>query len=125
MQWSCRLCPTGRSLRTAIPSGAISSAGPIPETISSTGDWYEPAERITSRSARTVSAAPSRTTSTPTARSPSKTIRWTKALLTISRFGRSAAGWRNASAALQRMPFRCVSWKRPTPSCCSPFRSSF
>ena len=58
MQWSCRLRPTGRLSRTAIPSGASSSAGPIPESISSTGDWYEPAERITSRSARIVSRKP-------------------------------------------------------------------
>ena len=41
-----------------------------------------------------------------------------------SRFGLSRAGCRNASAALQRMPFRWVSWKRETPSGRSTFRSS-
>ena len=78
MQWSCRLRPTGSSWRTAIPNGSSSSASPIPESISSTGDWYAPPETITSRSARTVSRTPFRTSSTPTARSPSNTSRSTK-----------------------------------------------
>ena len=75
MQWSWRLRPTGRFSRTGIPKSERSSSGPIPESMSRTGDWYAPAETITSRSARTVSTFPSWTTSTPTARSPSKTMR--------------------------------------------------
>ena len=51
-------------------------------------------------------------------------MRSTKTCARISRFGLSAAGWRNASAELQRMPLRCVSWKRETPSGSSTFRSS-
>ena len=37
--WSCRLWPTGRFSRTSIPKSGRSSAGPMPESISSTGDW--------------------------------------------------------------------------------------
>ncbi len=124
MQWSCRLCPTGRSSRTEMPKNPRSPAGPIPESISRTGDWYAPADTITSRSARTVSRMPPETSSTPTARSPSKTMRSTRTPVRTSRFGRPSAGRRNASAGLQRMPFRCVSWKRETPSGRSTFRSS-
>ena len=51
-------------------------------------------------------------------------MRSTKTCVRTSRFGLSATGWRNASAELQRMPFRCVSWKRETPSGSSTFRSS-
>ena len=40
-----------------------------------------------------------------------------------SRFGRSRAGCRNASAVAQRSPSRCVSWKRPTPSWRAPLKS--
>ena len=39
MQWSCRLWPTGRFSRTSMPKSSRSSAGPMPEIISSTGDW--------------------------------------------------------------------------------------
>ena len=51
MQWSCRPSPTGRSLRTSIPSSGSVSPGPTPDSISSCGDWYAPADRITSREA--------------------------------------------------------------------------
>ena len=51
-------------------------------------------------------------------------MRSTKTCVRTSRFGLSATGWRNASAELQRMPLRCVSWKRETPSGSSTFRSS-
>ena len=39
MQWSWRLCPTGSDSRISIPNGASWSSGPIPDSISSTGDW--------------------------------------------------------------------------------------
>ena len=79
---------------------------------------------MTSRSARTVSRTPFETSSTPIARSPSKTIRSTNTPDLTSRFGLPAAGCRNASAALQRMPLRCVSCQRETPSGSSTLRSS-
>ena len=41
------------------------------------------------------------------------------------RFGRLSAGRRKASAQLQRMPSRWVSWKRPTPSWRAPLKSGF
>ena len=40
------------------------------------------------------------------------------------RFGRSIAGCRKATAALQRMPPRCVSWYIAAPSCSAPLKSS-
>ena len=82
------------------------------------------AEREVIVSAVTVSRTPFATRSTPTARSPSKTIRSTKTPDRTLRFGLSSAGWRNASAALQRMPFRCVSCHRATPLGSSMHRSS-
>ena len=57
IRWSWRFWPTGRSWRHSIPNGANMSAGPTPERCRSCGEWYVPAERITSRSARIVSSA--------------------------------------------------------------------
>jgi hypothetical protein len=58
--WSCRCAPTpGRSSATGMPCWRRCSAGPMPESISSCGDWMAPALRITSRSARSVFSCPS------------------------------------------------------------------
>src|SRR3954462_12326902 len=53
--WSWRLRPTpGRSWRTSTPAARRSSAGPTPLSSNSCGDWMAPAQRMTSRSARTT-----------------------------------------------------------------------
>ena len=51
--WSCRFRPTpGRSTATSMPWRRSSSAGPIPDSISSCGELKVPPARMTSRAAR-------------------------------------------------------------------------
>jgi len=92
---SIRLRPTpGRSSRGSTPAAFSSAAGPMPDSISSCGDWYAPAHRITSRAAGSSVGVPSTTASTPLARLPSNSTRVTSAIGISVRFGRGSAGWR-------------------------------
>ena len=85
-------CARRRAARGAgsTPAARSSSAGPIPDSSSSCGEPIAPAERITSRSARTSAPTPLRPwrRRTPTARSPSSSTPSTCTPVRTSRFGR-------------------------------------
>ena len=71
--WSIRFSPTpALACRIGMLWSANSFAGPMPDRFRITGDMIEPALRITSRRAPTVSNRPCRRYSTPTAVLPSK-----------------------------------------------------
>ena len=91
--WSWRFRPTPASAALVeIPSFASSSGQPTPDSISSCGVLTTPADTSTSRPAFATRILPPTQYSTPTARTPSKTIRVASALTMTLRFGRRRAG---------------------------------
>ena len=93
--WSWKFWPTpGSSTVTGTPTDCRCSGSPIPDSISSFGDWTAPALTITSRVALAVYSLPSRTYVTPVQRDPSRTSRVASAPVRIARFDRVRAGSR-------------------------------
>ena len=86
------------------------AAGPMPDSRSSCGEPYTPPETITSPLARAVSRPFGVRYSTPTARPSSIRIRVACALGVTTRFFLPRAGFRYATAALQRRPLPTVVW---------------
>ena len=111
-KWSCRLSPTpGSAWTMGMPCSCSTSPGPTPESCRSWGEATAPAARITSRRAVTLISAPSRRSSTPTARRPSNRMRLAWALVSTSRLGRSITGRRKPFAVVQRTPRVWLTWK--------------
>ena len=92
--WSRRFWPTpGTSSTIGIPRSLKTLAGPTPESINNWGEPMAPEVRMISEPS-TVNRSPSLSTSTPTARLPSKITRWVVTLGLIVRFRRCRASAR-------------------------------
>src|ERR1700735_1701877 len=77
-----------------MPTRPRCSGSPTPDSCRICGDPMAPADRMTSAVAVACWVVPSRENATPVARCPSNSTRCTRALVTISRFGRFFAGFR-------------------------------
>ena len=82
----------------------------FPDSISNCGVLMAPAATITSRLATARLVADLCRYSTPRARRPSNRMRVVSALVSIRRFVRLRTGLRNARAALERTPWRWMTW---------------
>ena len=98
--------------------------GPTPDSIRSCGELTVPPQRMTSRSAQTVSRTPCRMISTPFTRPFSMTIRTAIASDRRSRLPRRRPACAKATAALARRPLPMLVSMRPKPSTTSVLRSS-
>jgi hypothetical protein len=87
----------------------------MPEGMRSWGVPKTPADSTTSFSARIVRRSPSRTYSTPTARSPSTTTRVTSASVTTRSSGEPATGRTYDRQAVARRPPRIVARAKLAP----------
>ena len=119
----CGRRPAGRGA-AATPTARSSSGGPIPHSSRSWGEWIAPAERITSRAARSVRRTLRRSaTRTPTARPSSQLDAVHEAPVRTSRFGPPQ---RRAQVGVGRAEARAVALRdleharcRPAPGRCS------
>ncbi len=104
-RWSWRLRPTpGRSARTSMPSAASSLGGPDAREQEQLGRLHRAGADDDLALGAKLRDAPSRATSTPLQRSPSKSSRRAWAPVSTVRFGAAAIGARNAVALLWRTP---------------------